>query len=290
MVKYLLVIYMGCLYVVAVPIGNNLDISLNAIEILKNVDIIACEDTRTSGLLLKEHNIKNHLVSYHKFNESNKSDFLIDEMKNGKSVAVISDAGTPCINDPGFYIIKKAVDNNINVIPIPGASAIITSLSISSFDVKTFSYLGFIPRINKEVNDMFDKIKNSNFELYVLYESPKRIKSSLKLIIDNLDDPEVCLCNDLTKVHQRIYRGLASSVLKELEDNPNSEKGEYVLIVRYSSNTKKLDVDVSNEAILIDTMIKENCSMKDAINICRDKYKLSKNDLYNASLKIKDIM
>src|SRR5574344_619732 len=109
---------MGILYVVSVPIGNNLDITLNAIEVLKKVDIIACEYTRTSGLLLHQYDISNKLVSYHKFNENSKSNFLIEELKNGKNIAVISDAGTPCINDPGSYIIAKAIDNNIEVKPI----------------------------------------------------------------------------------------------------------------------------------------------------------------------------
>ena len=281
---------MGILYVVSVPIGNIKDITLNAVDILSNVDIIACEDTRVSGLLLKEHNISNKLVSYHKFNENNKSDFLIDEIKNGKNVAVISDAGTPCINDPGTYVIKKAIESNIEVIPVPGASAVITSLSISGFDINTFTFLGFIPRVNKEIELLFDTIKNSNYELFVLYESPKRIKKSLELINNYLDNPIICLCNDLTKKHQKIYRGKTLDVLNEVNNNPNSEKGEYVLIIKYKNESKKINVDISNEAILIDTMIKNNCSLKESINISKETYKLNKNDLYNASLNIKKII
>ena len=261
---------MGNLYVVSVPIGNMLDITLNAIETLKSVDIIACEDTRVSGILLKEHNISNKLVAYHKFNENNKSDFLIDEIKSGKNIAVISDAGTPCINDPGSYIIKKAIDNHITVIPVCGASAVITSLSISGFDISTFTFLGFIPRVNKELDEMFDNIKNSNYELFVLYESPKRIKKSLELISEKLNNPIVCLCNDLTKVHQRIYRGTSLDVLEELNNNSNSEKGEYVLIIKYYEEHNNVNVDISNEALLVNTMIKHKCSIKEAINICKD--------------------
>ena len=281
---------MGNLYVVAVPIGEYKDITINAKEVLDSVDIIACEDTRVSGLLLKEYGIKSKLVAYHKFNENNKSDFLIDELKNGKNIAVISDAGTPCINDPGTYVIKKAIDNNINVLPIPGASAVITALSISGFDIKTFTFLGFIPRVNKELQKLYDDIKSSNYELYVLYESPKRIKNSLQSIIENLDNPEVCLANDLTKKHQRIYRGRASSVLDELMNNPNSEKGEYVLIVRYIGKSNNVNVDISNEGLLVDIMIKNNCTAKEAINILKDNYNMSKNELYEASLKLKDLL
>nr|MBP3258802.1 16S rRNA (cytidine(1402)-2'-O)-methyltransferase [Bacilli bacterium] len=281
---------MGNLYVVSVPIGNTKDISYNAVETLKNVDIIACEDTRVSGLLLKEYNIKSKLVSYHKFNENNKSDFLIDELKSGKNIAIISDAGTPCINDPGTYIIKKAIDNNINVIANPGASAVITALSISGFDITTFTYLGFIPRVKKEIDDVLDSIKDSKYELFVFYESPKRIKNSLEIINEKLENPEVCLCNDLTKIHQRIYRGKTIDVLNELNGNPNSEKGEYVLIIKYKSDTIKGNVALSNEALLVNTMVENNCSMKEAINICKDAYKINKNDLYDASLNVKKII
>ena len=281
---------MGNLYVVSVPIGNSKDITLNALETLKSVDIIACEDTRVSGLLLKEYEIKNKLVAYHKFNENNKSDFLIDELKSGKNIAVISDAGTPCINDPGTYIIKKAIDNNIDVIPVCGASAVITALSISGFDITSFSFLGFIPRTNKEQDQLFTSIKNSDFELFVLYESPKRIRKSLEIIDENLNNPIVCLCNDLTKKYQRIYRGTTKEVINELDNNPNYEKGEYVLIIKYKEEHTLVNKDISNEALLVDTMFKNNCTMKEAINILKEEYKLNKNDLYNASLNIKKIL
>lgn len=281
---------MGNLYVVSVPIGNTKDITYNAVETLSNVDIIACEDTRVSGLLLKEYNIKSKLVSYHKFNENNKSDFLIDELKNGKNIAIISDAGTPCINDPGTYIIKKAIDNNINVIANPGASAVITALSISGFDITTFTYLGFIPRVGKEIDEVLDSIKESNYELFVFYESPKRIKKSLEIISEKLNNPDVCVFNDLTKIHQRIYRGNSLSVLNELNENPNSEKGEYVLIIKYVNTKRKGNIDISNEALLINTIKENNCSMKEAINICRDLYKINKNELYEASLNLKKLI
>lgn len=281
---------MGTLYVVATPIGNSKDISLNAIEVLKNVDIIACEDTRTSGLLLKEYNISNSLVSYHKFNENSKSDFLIDELLNGKDIAVISDAGTPCINDPGSYIVKKAIDHGINVIPVVGASAVIGSLSISGFTISSFCFLGFIPRVNKEVNELFSNISNSPFELFVLYESPKRIKKSVELIKDGLDNPYICVFNDLTKKYQRVYRGIASEVLSELEDNPNSEKGEYVLIIQKIKEKKNIiSEEITLEASLVNIMIKDKCSMKEAIKKLNETSDYNKNEIYNASLNIKEL-
>lgn|SRR5574344_97964 len=280
---------MGILYVVSVPIGNNLDITLNAIEVLKKVDIIACEDTRTSGLLLHQYDISNKLVSYHKFNENSKSNFLIEELKNGKNIAVISDAGTPCINDPGSYIIAKAIDNNIEVKPICGASAIITSLSISGFTISTFSFLGFIPRTNKDITELFNNIKDSSFELFVLYESPKRIKKSLELIIEGLNNPIVCLCNDLTKPHQRIYRGSSQEVLDELNSNPNSEKGEYVLIIKRNKEQTTV-TDISIEGMLVDTIVKNKCSLKDAIKLLSNNSNYNKNDIYKASLNLKGLI
>ena len=282
---------MGTLYVVATPIGNTKDITLNALDILKNVDMIACEDTRTSGLLLSEYKISNKLVSYHKFNENTKSDYLIEELLAGKDIAVISDAGTPCINDPGSYIVHKAVLNNINVIPVCGASAVISSLSISGFTISSFSFYGFIPRVNKDVNALFDNIRNSNAELFVLYESPKRIKKSLELIDEGLDNPEICVCNDLTKKYQRIYRGSTKEVIKKLNENKNSEKGEYVLIIKKIKEKSDINnIDITLEAQLVNLMVQKDCSLKDAIKELNTNSEFSKNEIYNASLNLKKLI
>lgn len=282
---------MGKLYVVATPIGNKEDITLNALDILKNVDLIACEDTRTSALLLSQYNISNRLESYHKFNESSKSDRLVEYLKEDKDIAVISDAGTPTINDPGSYIVKKAIENGFEVIPICGASAVISALSISGFTISTFSFYGFIPRVNKEINDLFSSIINSDTELFVLYESPKRIKKSLELISEGLGNPEICVCNDLTKKYQRIYRGTSKEVLKELIDNPNSEKGEYVLIIKkIKEKSNIMNEEITLEARLVNEMVKNNCTLKDAIKEVSKKSDFNKNEVYNASLNLKKII
>lgn len=282
---------MSKLYVVATPIGNKDDITLNALEVLKNVDLIACEDTRTSALLLSQYGISNRLESYHKFNESSKSDKLIEYLKEGKDIAIISDAGTPTINDPGSYIVHKAVESGFEVVPVCGASAVISSLSISGFTISTFSFYGFIPRVNKEINDLFASIKNSDTELFVLYESPKRIKKSLELIIEGLDNPEICVCNDLTKKYQRIYRGKSKDVLNELIDNPNSEKGEYVLIIRkIKEKSNIINEEVSLEARLVNEMVKNSCTLKEAIKEVSKNSDYNKNEVYNASLNLKKII
>ena len=282
---------MSKLYVVATPIGNKDDITINALEILKNVDLIACEDTRTSALLLSQYGISNRLESYHKFNENSKSEKLVQYLKEGKNIAVISDAGTPTINDPGSYIVHKAIENGFEVIPVCGASAVISALSISGFTISTFSFYGFIPRINKDINDLFKSIINSDTELFVLYESPKRIKKSLELIIEGLNNPEVCVCNDLTKKYQRIYRGNAKDVLNDLIDNPNSEKGEYVLIIRkVKEKSNVVNEEISLEARIINTMVINNCTLKEAIKEVSNNSDYNKNEVYNASLNLKKMI
>lgn len=280
---------MGILYVVATPIGNLSDISKRAIETLNSVDLIACEDTRTSSVLLKYFNINKKLVSYHKFNEKGKSNSLIDDLKKGLNIALISDAGCPCISDPGAILVCDAIKNNIEVIAIPGASAFVTGLMVSGMDTSSFAFYGFLDRENKKMIDELEKIQNDSNNIAIIYESPKRIVKTLEKIKDVLDNPNVCLCNDLTKMFEKKYYGKVEEVLKELNNNSKMELGEYVLLVE-KKKVKKEEDNFSMEALLIDEIIKNNCTMKDAIKIVSEKYRLSKNDVYNASLNLKNIL
>lgn len=280
---------MGILYVVATPIGNLSDISKRAIETLNSVDLIACEDTRTSSVLLKYFNINKKLVSYHKFNEKGKSNSLIDDLKKGLNIALISDAGCPCISDPGAILVCDAIKNNIEVIAIPGASAFVTGLMVSGMDTSSFAFYGFLDRENKKMLEELEKIQNDSSNIAIIYESPKRIVKTLEKIKDVLDNPNVCLCNDLTKMFEKKYYGKVEEVLKELNNNSKMELGEYVLLVE-KKKVKKEEDNFSMEALLIDEIIKNNCTMKDAIKIVSEKYRLSKNDVYNASLNLKNIM
>ena len=166
---------MGTLYVVATPIGNLNDITFRALDILKNVDIIACEDTRQTLKLLNHYNIKKKLVAYHKFNEIEKTPSLIENLKNGLNIAVVTDAGTPCISDPGYILVKCAHENNIEVIAIPGASASVSALSVSGLETKQFSFIGFLPVDNTKFNQEIEKMIESSINTFVIYESPKRI-------------------------------------------------------------------------------------------------------------------
>lgn len=282
---------MGTLYIVGTPIGNLSDMSTRAIETLENADYIACEDTRVSINLLRHFGINKKLVSYHKFNEKGKSNSIIDDLKNGQNVALVSDAGCPCISDPGSILVNEAIENNIEVIAIPGPSAVITSLMTSGMDTTSFTFYGFLERENKKITESLEKIKNDSSNIAVIYESPKRIIKTLEKINEILDNPKVCLCNDLTKKFEKKYYGLVSKVIDELNNNPNHELGEYVLLIEKNvvNEENKNTFDVGIEGLIIDEMIKNNCTMKDAIKLVSEKYHYSKNMVYDASLNIKRV-
>ena len=279
---------MGSLYVVATPIGNLGDMTSNAIEILNKVDIIACEDTRVSINLLRNFSINTKLVSYHKFNEKSKSNSLINDLLSGKNIALISDAGCPCISDPGSILVRECLQNGIDVYGIPGASAVITSLMVSGFDIDSFTFYGFLERENKKMREDLLKIKNDSSKIAVIYESPKRIINTLEKIMEELDNPNICLCNDLTKKFEKKYYGRVNKVLEELKNNSNHELGEYVLVIEKNAKEEIKEEVISIEALIIDEMIKNNeLTMKDAVKVVSEKYHYNKNLVYNASLNLK---
>jgi 16S rRNA (cytidine1402-2'-O)-methyltransferase len=281
----------GILYIVATPIGNLDDFSSRAINVLRSVDYIAAEDTRNSSVLLNRFNIEAKLISNHKFNENSKSDLLIDELCGGKSIAVISDAGTPCVSDPGYVLVNKAINAGIQVIGIPGACAAITAISVSGFNAASFSFYGFLPRTEKEIKSILASISDSYTPVSIFYESPKRIIKTMEIIAETIPGYNICLCNDLTKKFERIYRGIASGVSCMLSENEFSEKGEYTIITERTHEPEVNECEaeiVSIEAMLIDISIKEKCSLKTAINIYLTRHAgARRNDVYSASLALK---
>lgn len=283
---------MGKLFVVGTPIGNLNDITKRQLDTLKSVDIILCEDTRHSLKLLNYYQIRNKLISYHKFNEKEKTPYLIKELiDNNKNIALITDAGMPCISDPGYVLVNKARENNIEVIGVGGISAVTTSLSVSGLDCKNFSFYGFFPRENKDKKNIIKEIKQSLINVFVFYESPKRIISTLEYLKEELGIFNICVCSDLTKIHEKTYYGNLDKVLNELKNNDKSELGEYTFIIEKIEKEKTKKEEISTEALLIDTMIKYNISMKDAIEKLNEiSDNLSKKDIYNASLNIKKII
>lgn len=279
---------MSKLNVVATPIGNLKDITLRAIDVLKESDIILCEDTRTSQVLLNTYDIKSKLVSYHKFNEDYRSENIIEKMLNEDIVvSLITDAGTPCISDPGSYIVQKARENDIDIFVLPGASAVISSLSVSGFHFKEFAFLGFFPRENKEQKQFLENIEKSKIDTYVFYESPKRIIESLTLFSKKFPNLKVICCNDITKKFERYTYGNIIEVIQQLEDNQNSQLGEYAVCIQKQEEFIEEKNELSLEAIICDDIIKNGGTIKDSINRLKQAY--SKNNLYTASLNLKKI-
>ena len=281
---------MGILYVVATPIGNLDDFTKRAIDTLKSVDIILCEDTRHSLILLNHYDIKNKLLAYHKFNEKEKVNSIIEMLKNGKNIAIITDAGLPCVSDPGYILVEQARLNNIEVIGVGGISASLTALSISGLKNDSFTFYGFFPRETKDKKRLIDDIKKSDVDTFIFYESPKRILKTLEYLKDNLGNIKICVCSDLTKLHEKSYFGNINYVYETLLNNENVEKGEYTFVIEKSFKEEE-QKDVSTESKLVDIMIKNNVSLKEAIDILNNNdNNLSKKDIYNASLNLKDIL
>lgn len=288
----------GKLYVVATPIGNLSDFSERAIETLKSVDLIAAEDTRNTIKLLTHFDIHTPQTANHKFNERQAVDRLVKEILDGKSIAVVSDAGTPCINDPGFILVEACAEAGIDVVGIPGCCAAATVVSVSGLPSDSFLFMGFFPREKRDAEKLFDYIGNNKTELYIFYESPKRIIDSMELIAGAFPDSRIALCNDLTKTFERIYRGTPAEVLSDLKTNPNAEKGEYALAMYVEAVEKAEDENaLSLEAMLTDVCVKRGCTLKEAIALLSTdksvsptgKIPASKKELYQASLNLKEL-
>jgi len=278
----------GNLYIVATPIGNLEDISFRALSVLKEVDLIIAEDTRHSLSLLNHFNIQKPLESYHKFNESKKSINIISRLLEGKNIALISDAGTPGISDPGNILIKEAITNDINVIPIPGACALIQGLICSGFDTSNFSFLGFLSTTNKERKKQLEQIKNSTTEIIVLYEAPHKLEKTLQDLLNTIGDSEICISKEITKIHETHFRTTISNAIKFY--SKNSPKGEYVITIK--KEIEKIIYDISDkktQEIIIDiySSKKNNYKAKDIAKELSDKLNISKNDIYSFILKIK---
>ena len=219
---------MGILYIVATPIGNLGDITLRALEILKESDIILCEDTRKTSILLDHYKIKKSLVSYHQHSQVTKVDYIIERLKEGKKLALVSDAGTPSISDPGGKLVEEVGKiKEINIIPIPGPSAITCALSASGLISDKFIFLGFLPT-KKGRETVFREIKEEK-KTIVFYESVYRIIKTLKSL--DIDNRKVVVCRELTKKFEEIVRGTSKEVLNYFEDNKDKIKGEFVVII-----------------------------------------------------------
>jgi len=223
----------GKLYIVATPIGNLEDITIRALNVLKKVDIIAAEDTRHSLGLLNHFEITKPLISYYKENEKTKSDIIIKKLEEGNNVAVVSDAGTPGISDPGEEVIKKAIENNIDIVPIPGACAAINALICSGFSTKEFLFIGFLSAKKSEKKEKLESLKYETRTL-IFYEAPHKLENTLELMLEVLGDRNISIGRELTKIHEEFIRGKVSSIIKEIE-----YRGECVIVVEGSNTSKE---------------------------------------------------
>jgi len=240
----------GTLFIVATPIGNLDDITFRANSILKSVDLILAEDTRHSKKLLSHLNISTTLSAFHEHNEREKTQFVIDELNAGKSIALISDAGTPLISDPGYILVAEAKKSNCNVVPIPGPSALITALSAAGIASDNFTFFGFLP--SKQVA----RVKAlqslvSRTETSIFYESPKRILATMSDMLSVLgENREVCLAKELTKVFETINTGTIPSLIEYLTADPNHQKGEFVILVSSVGKTDTIEAEAQLDTLL----------------------------------------
>lgn len=283
---------MPVLYVVATPIGNLSDFSPRAIETLNSVALIAAEDTSHTIKLLNHFDIKTPMISYHKYNEAERTAVIINKMlAENTDVAIVTDAGTPCISDPGYDLIAAARKHDITVIGIPGACAAITALSISGFPSDSFAFFGFLSRDKGEQIKQLEKISALDIDTFIVYESPFRILNTLANIRDTIKC-EVCVCNDISKLHEASISGDIAEITDRLMQNDNVEKGEYVLVIHKTESiaSEEHGEELSIEAQLTDIMVKNQCTLKDAIGMLRKaNAKLAKKDIYAASLLLKNM-
>lgn len=227
---------MGILYLVPTPVGNMEDMTLRAIRILKEADAVLCEDTRTSSVLLKHFDIKNRLMSHHKFNEHHSTAGVIEQLKGGATIALISDAGTPGISDPGFFLAREAAANGITVQTLPGATAFVPALVSSGLPCDRFCFEGFLPQ-KKGRQTHLNSLREEGRTM-VFYESPYRVVKTLEQFIDVFgEDRQVSCCREISKIHEESVRGTLSEVLEHFKET--APKGEFVIVVAGKENVKK---------------------------------------------------
>ncbi len=269
----------GKLFLVATPIGNLEDITFRAINILKGVDIIAAEDTRHTLKLLNHYEISKPLISYHRHNEEVKSEILINKLLEGDNIALVTDAGTPGISDPGEEVVKEAIKNNIEVIPIPGACALVNALIASGLNTKEFLFLGFLPLNKKNRDNALNKIKKSKSTV-ILYEAPHKLIKTLQDLLKNVGDINCVLAREITKIHEEFIRGNISNLLEQIQE----PKGEYVILLDLNNleNENDSEDEISKKTVEEQYKIYEEQGMnkKEIIKQIAKNKNVPKNEIY----------
>ena len=262
------------LYLIPTPIGNLEDITIRALNILKTVDIVLCEDTRDTGLLLQKYNIKKKLVSCHEYNENKMIDVVVSFLKDGLNIGLVTDQGTPIISDPGYVIARSIIDAGFNVISLPGATAFVPALTISGIEPSPFLFYGFLnSKKVKQVNEL-KSLKNYPFTI-VFYESVHRLSDTLENMLEVFGDRNIAICRELSKIHEEVYRDKISKVLPLVCDM----KGEFVIVVEGNKEV----IDYSNLDVVehVKMYVDDGISEKDAIKLVAKERNVAKSIIYN---------
>jgi 16S rRNA (cytidine1402-2'-O)-methyltransferase len=270
------------LYLVSTPIGNLKDITLRAIETLKKSSFILCEDTRVSRILLDKYQIKSQLISNHKFNESKNLNKIIDHLKSGKIISLISDAGTPSISDPGAILVNECVRNNIKITPIPGPSAVAAAVSISGFSEK-FIFLGFLPEKKKTLLNMFDKISKFN-ETCVFFISAKKVNKIIPDLKKNFTGRRIIFCREISKIYEEFIR----KNVDDLEIFEKELKGELTVVISEKKISKNNSQELSESDMNIIRKLINKLTIKEITDIISHNNEISKKKIYDYCLKIKN--
>lgn len=273
----------GKLYLCATPIGNLGDITYRCVEVLSSVDLIAAEDTRRTLGLLNHLNIEKPLTSYFEHNKKEKGEYLISEMKQGKNIALVSDAGTPAISDPGEDLVKMCAEAGIDVVPVPGAVAGINALITSGFSTQRFTFEGFLT-VNKRGRTEHLKSLTDEQRTMIFYEAPHKLMSTLRDMLETFGDRKIALCRELTKIHEEIYRTTFTEAIARYEENP--PRGEFVIVIE---GKKAEEIASEKEEIWkamsvsdhVEMYIKEGMAEKDALKAVAKDRGVSKRDIYN---------
>ena len=269
----------GKLFLVATPIGNLEDITFRAINILKEVDIIAAEDTRHTLKLLNHYEISKPLISYHRHNEEVKSEILINKLLEGDNIALVTDAGTPGISDPGEEVVKEAIKNNIEVIPIPGACALVNALIASGLNTKEFLFFGFLPLNKKNRDNALNKIKKAKSTV-ILYEAQHKLIKTLQDLLKNVGDINCVLAREITKIHEEFIRGNISNLLEQIQE----PKGEHVILLDLNNleNENDSEDEISQKTVEEQYKIYEAQGMnkKEIIKKIAKNKNVPKNEIY----------
>ncbi len=268
------------LYLVSTPIGNMADISYRAISILKNSDLILCEDTRVSKKLISKYSINSNLISYHKFNEKKSIEKILIELRSNKIISLISDAGTPTISDPGKVLVQACIKENINIVPVPGSSAVTAALSISGFSEKYFFY-GFFPEKKSEIKENFSDLSNLNCSI-VFFISAKKLNRNLNVIKEFFSERNIVICKEITKYYEEFFRSKVSD-LKAFKNL----RGEITIVISELNNKKKASNNLNESDKKKIGMLIKKLSTKEIVNLLNYEKNISKKEIYNYCLSLK---